>query len=158
MIEERALVIEAGEGWAWVEPQRQSLCRACSANPGCGTATLAKIWGRRRTPLRISTRISLQAGDEVIIALSESALLQGSLAVYVVPLLAMFLGAVVGEWLSAGDDEEWLIILLGIGGLVGGLIGLRSFARGIGADSRLQPLALRRLTPAGSRSDGALLP
>ncbi|MEZ5582191.1 MAG: SoxR reducing system RseC family protein [Candidatus Competibacteraceae bacterium] len=40
MIQERARVVAVGEGYAWVETQRQISCGACGANKGCGVAAL----------------------------------------------------------------------------------------------------------------------
>jgi len=142
MIEERALVIKANEGYAWVETQRRTSCDACSANQGCGAATLARILGRRRTRLRVLTRLPLQAGDQVIIGIEENALIRGSLAVYMVPLMMLLLGASMGASTASG---EGMTILLGLLGLGGGFAWLRSFTCKIQADTWFQPLVLRRL-------------
>jgi sigma-E factor negative regulatory protein RseC len=143
MIEERALVIDAGDGYAWVETQRQSSCGNCSVNKGCGTAALAKVMGHRRTRLRVLSNFSLQAGDEVIIGIEERALVQGSLAVYIGPLASMLVGAGFGQ-LAVGSETA--SVLLGIGGLLGGFVWLRHFGRDIRNDSRFQPVVLHRLS------------
>lgn len=147
MIEERAVVIEAGEDYVWVETQRQTSCGACSANQGCGTAALAKVLGNRRARVRALARIPLQAGDEVIVGLSENALVKGAFAVYMVPLLLMLFGALLGEWVFTAANEE-IAILLGALGLLAGFAWLLAFARGIQTDIRFQPIVLRRFVPA----------
>jgi sigma-E factor negative regulatory protein RseC len=145
MIEDRALVVQVGEGVAWVETQRQTTCGACSANKICGTATLATIMGKRRSRVQVLTRLPLAVGDEVIIGISERALVGGSAAVYVVPLLAMFAAAVFGEITFPGSGEE-LTILFGSAGLLGGILWLRGFTRDALSDGRFQPIVLKRLT------------
>ena len=63
MIEERAVVAEAGPGYAWLDIQRQSACGSCHASAGCGTAALAKVWGGKSTRVRAISELPLQAGD-----------------------------------------------------------------------------------------------
>ncbi len=147
MIEERALVIEASDGYAWVETQRQSSCGNCSVNKGCGTAVLAKVMGNRRTRLRVLSDFSLRAGDEVIIGIGEHALVQGSLAVYIGPLAGMLVGAGFGQ-LALGSETA--SVLLGIGGLLGGFLWLWRFGQGIRDDDRFQPVVLRHPNPIGT--------
>jgi sigma-E factor negative regulatory protein RseC len=142
MIEERALVVAVGKGEAWVETQRRSACGACSASVSCGTATLAKVLGKRRSQVRVLATMPLRAGDEVMIGIEENALVKGSLAVYLVPLLLMVGGALAGEIIT---QTEGLTILFSMLGLLGGLAWLRTFTRSIRTDTRFQPVVLRRL-------------
>jgi sigma-E factor negative regulatory protein RseC len=141
MIQERARVVAVGEGYAWVETQRQTSCGACSVNKGCGTAALAKVLGQRRTRIYVLSQIPLKVGDEVIIGIAEQALLKGSLAVYLVPLLALFAGIAVSK-VAFPFQNEPLTILFGFLGLIAGFVWLRSFTRRIRADNRFQPLIL----------------
>ena len=150
MIEESAQVIavegDSGE-YVWVETQRQSACGGCAANHACGTATLAKVLGRRRTRVRALNHGGAQVGDHVIIALDESALLRGSVALYAVPLAALLAASVIGALLSQRlqIDNESLTIALGIGGLLAGLWWLKGFTQRVRDDRRYQPVVLRRL-------------
>jgi sigma-E factor negative regulatory protein RseC len=149
MIEERVRVVETGRGFAWVETQRRSACGACGVNKVCGTGVLARTMGQRRKRIRVLNDMALGVGDQVVIGIREGALVKGSMAVYVVPLLFMFLGALFGELVVAdsGGDGEGVTILLGLAGLLGGLIWVRFFGRAIGADSRYQPVVLKRTIP-----------
>ena len=146
MIEESAQVIATEGEFVWVETQRQSTCGGCAANQACGTATLAKVLGRRRTRVRARNHEGAQVGDTVIIGLDETALIRGSLAVYATPLLSLFAGGLIGAWLSErwALDGEALTLGLGIAGLIGGLLWLKGFSRRIQDDSRYQPVVLRR--------------
>jgi sigma-E factor negative regulatory protein RseC len=144
MIEECAHVVAIGEGCAWVETQRQSTCGACGIKPGCGAATLAAVLGQRRAPVRVLNTLPVDIGDQVIIGIAEQALLQGSTAVYLTPLLTMVLGAVLGRWMWSPPSEA-LSVVAGLLGLAGGLLWLRAFSRKIRTDSRFQPIVLRLL-------------
>lgn len=150
MIEESAQVVavegESGE-YVWVETQRQSTCGGCAANQACGTATLAKVLGTRRTRVRAINQSGAKLGDRVIVGIDESALIRGSLAVYAMPLLTLMGGGIVGALLSERLQVtgESLTLGLGIAGLVTGLLWLKGFTRRIRDDSRYQPVVLRRV-------------
>lgn len=159
MIEETAEVVRVDGGGVWVDTRRQSTCSACVAEKGCGTATLSKVLGKRRSLVRVLSDEPLRVGDRVVIGIAEQALVRGSLAVYAVPLLLLLLGAVLGE-LGAGrglwDNAELASLVLGLGGLAGGLLWLNRFTRQIQNDRNYQPVVLRRL--AGAAADRTVLP
>lgn len=153
MIEETAQVIKIDGDEVWVETRRQSTCSGCAAEKGCGTATLSKVLGRRRSLVRVLNEHPLQVGDRVVIGIAEQALVRGSLAVYAVPLLLLLLGAVLGELGAARglwDNGEPASLLLGLGGLAGGLLWLKRFTRQIQSDRNYQPVVLRRLANAAA--------
>lgn len=148
MLEETAQVVRIAEDGIWVETRRRSTCSSCAAEKGCGTAALSKVLGNRRSLVRVLSDTPLNVGDEVVIGISEQALVRGSLAVYAVPLLLMLLGAIVGE-LGASqkiwENAESASVLLGLAGLAGGLFWLRLFTGRIKHDQSYQPVVLRRL-------------
>jgi len=148
MLEETAQVVRIDGDEVWVETQRRSTCASCAAEKGCGTATLAKVLGKRRTLVRVLSDQPLSIGDQVVIGIREQALVRGSLAVYAVPILLLLLGGFVGE-LGAQrflwDNAELASVILGISGLIAGLFWLRKFTRRIEYDDSYQPLVLRKL-------------
>jgi sigma-E factor negative regulatory protein RseC len=131
-----------------VETQRRSSCSACAAEKACGTATLAKVLGNRRSVVRVLSQIPLDIGDRVVIGIQEQALVRGSLAVYAVPILLLLAGALLGE-LGAQqylwENAEIASVILGLAGLMGGLFWLGGFTRRIRQDRSYQPVVLRRL-------------
>lgn len=143
MIEERAKVAEAGDGYAWIEIQRQSACGNCHASSGCGTATLAKLWSGRQLRTRAISELILRPGDEVIVGLAAGVLLRGALLAYLLPLALMLAGALLGEAAFAGAGEE-PVILLGALGLGLGFLAVRILSRRWRDDARFQPVVLRR--------------
>jgi sigma-E factor negative regulatory protein RseC len=144
MIEEPAVVVEVGDGYAWVETRRQSACGACAAHDGCGTAALAKLWGERRTRVRAISALPLRPGDAVIVGLVEGALLRGALLVYLLPVVLLLAGALLGQAAFAGAGEE-PVILAGAVGLALGFLAARVVSRRLRGDARFQPVVVRRL-------------
>ncbi|MFO1422569.1 MAG: SoxR reducing system RseC family protein [Candidatus Competibacteraceae bacterium] len=144
MIEEPAVVVEAGNGYAWVETRRRSSCGACAASGDCGTAALAKVWGDRRMRVRAVSSLPLRPGDAVIVGLAEGALLRGSLLVYLLPISLLLAGALLGQATFAGAGEE-PVVLAGAVGLSLGFLAARVLSRRLRGDARFQPVVMRRL-------------
>ena len=147
MIEEQAVVVDAGDGYAWVETQRRSACSACATSEGCSTAMLAKAWGDRTARVRAISTLPLQVGDQVIVGLAEGALLRGSLLVYLLPLAMLLAGALLGQAAFAGVGDK-PVILSGAAGLGLGFLVARRWSRRWQDDIRFQPVVLRRLAVA----------
>lgn len=152
MIEEHAQVIAVENNDVWVETQRRSACGQCAANKGCGTATLAKVLGNKRSQVRAlnPNATSVAVGDEVVIGINEQALVRGSLAIYTVPLLSLFVFGLLGQVLSAQllmTNHDILPIVLGLIGLLLGFLWVKRFTREIANDDRYQPVLVRRVFP-----------
>ncbi len=148
MIEETATIVAVEGDDTWIETERQSTCGSCAVNKGCGTATLAKVMGNRRTRVRVMNPIGAGVGERVVVGIEEKALLKGSLAVYMVPLLGMMLGGVFGEFMAPRlqlGSTELLAALGAILGLLLGLFWLRLFARQVRSDQRYQATVLKRV-------------
>lgn len=152
MIEENAQVVALQGDAAWVETRRRSACGSCTAHPGCGSAALGKLLGRRPTRVRVVNTVGAQPGEQVVIGIDESAIVHGSVLVYLMPLLALLGGAILGEaWLRAyAGGHEWPVIAAAVAGLVLGLAWVRVRAQRLGREARFQPTILRRAAPGGS--------
>lgn len=152
MIEETAIVVECQDEYAWVETQRKTACGQCQVNKGCGTSVLAKVVGQKTSRMRALNTIRAREGDSVVIGLHESALLTGSLAVYLVPLLSLLLFAITGKVVAEQllfDAVEAVSILFAIVGMLVAVFWLRLFNRRIAHDRRYQPVILQRAPAAG---------
>lgn len=151
MIEEHAQVVALDQNHdVWVETQRRSACGQCAANKGCGTATLAKVLGNKRSRVRALNpqATAVMVGDEVIIGINEQALVRGSLAVYTVPLLTLFVFGFLGQLLTDQllmTNQDILPIVSGLMGLLLGFLWVRRFTRLIADNDRYQPVLLRRV-------------
>ncbi|MCF6218876.1 MAG: SoxR reducing system RseC family protein [Gammaproteobacteria bacterium] len=141
MIEESATVVAVDDNFAWVESERASSCNSCAANKGCGTATLQKVMGQKRTQLKAINQAKARVGERVVIGLQEQALLKGSLYAYILPLLLLFVFAFVFEQLFS---SEGITILAGLGGLLLGFVLLKYLSKQLAEDERFQAVILRR--------------
>lgn len=145
MIEEVAQVIATEGEDAWVETSRRSSCGSCEAK-GCGTGALSQVLGRRSQRLRVKNPIDAVAGDSVVLGIAESALIKGSLAVYMVPLLALLAGGLLGEVMAPqlALPKEGMSILFALMALALSFLWLRRFNRRAANDTRFNAVILRR--------------
>lgn len=143
MIEEQAQVLDWHNGRALVRVDRSSACGSCKARAACGQG-LAQSLSRttKGHELEVQCSTPLRAGDQVVLAIDENQLVQGAFLVYLLPLLALVVGAVLGQWLQAG---EGLSIVLGFAGFAAafGWLALRN--RHYAKQACMQPKVVRVL-------------
>ena len=109
MITEKAVVTASANGKVEVRLQRASACGGCEMSQGCGTGAIGRLLGNRSRPMLVETEQDLKPGDEVLLGLSEAALVRASLLVYGCPL-----GFMIGFGLLAavvGLDEPWIAVI-----------------------------------------------
>lgn len=147
MIEQEAVVVSSEQEFVLVQTMQQTSCGQCSVNKGCGTALLSEVFENRRQPLSVLNTLSVKAGDRVIVGLEEQALLKGSMAVYMLPLVFMFVMGLLGETLSEQLllSSEILTVTLALVGLAFGGMWLRYFSLKVKYDARYQPVLLRQI-------------
>ena len=147
-MEELVSVVNAKDGVAWVEKERQTQCGGCSVRHGCGTATLSKVLGVRRSRIRVIAPFSVNSGDKVLISLKESSLLKASFVSYMLPLFGLFLGALLGQLIFAPIfGSEGIVVILAIVGLAIALLWLRRFSLKIKEDPNYHPVITRIVEP-----------
>lgn len=123
MITETGRVVAIEKDCLWVETIQQSACDSCAAQKGCGQRMMARMGGRTtyiRVLLQGKNPAQYQLDDQVQIGIQEEVVAKGSLIVYMVPLLGLVSGTVLGHgW----NQTEWLSAIGGLAGFaLGGLI------------------------------------
>jgi sigma-E factor negative regulatory protein RseC len=144
MIEEQAKVIEVDGDFAVVETERKSACGHCSAASACGTSLLEKLFAGRTTRLRVlRAGHELSAGEQVIVGLQESAMLQVSFIVYGLPLLCMILFSLAGLAIQQLlGVSEWPVVVMAIAGLATGFGLVRFYSLTRARDARQQAVVI----------------
>jgi len=148
MIEERAGVVAVEGEFAWVEAERASGCSGCASRGSCGTSVLARTLGRRRVRVKALNGIGARPGEQVVIGVQESDLIRGTLAVYLVPLIGLFIGGLLGEAVAGlggteAGGEPVAVVGAGLGFWMG-LAWARAWTRRRAGDARILPVILRR--------------
>jgi sigma-E factor negative regulatory protein RseC len=105
----------------WVETSRQTACGSCSAQKGCGTSLLAKLFPNRQHFVRVLASAdqlsSLQLGQQINIEVSDKLIVKASLIMYLVPIALLLIGAAIGD--TKGDDGYAIL-----GAIIGIFVGL----------------------------------
>lgn len=113
MSETLARVVRVEGDTAWVQVEAPSSCGACGGR-GCGSGTVfGQLFHARPPAYPVDNTIAAQAGDSVIVAVAEGALLRSALRGYGVPLALLLLGAALGSAL-AGEVGSMLGALAGL--------------------------------------------
>jgi len=79
----------------------------------------------------------------VIVGVADGMLLRGALLAYLLPLMLLFAGAILGQTAFASAGEE-PIVLSALAGLGLGFLAVRALSRRFQNDIRYQPVVLRR--------------
>lgn len=141
MIEEQGRVVAVAPDGVWVETVRRGTCASCSARSGCGQGLMDRLGVRERRGLLLARCDSpAQVGETVVVGIEESALLRGSVLVYLVPLLALFAAAIVVDALTG---REPLSVLAGFAGFAAAWWWVRRRAVRLAGDPRMHPRIVR---------------
>ena len=104
MIKEQATVIGLFGNIAEVQTKRQIACSQCEGGRGCGIGAIGRLLGKRSKPVKIKVDQDLKLGDQIEIGLSDKAFLRAGLLIYGTPLLGLFLGLMLAEFISSSSD------------------------------------------------------
>ncbi|EHZ7122866.1 SoxR reducing system RseC family protein [Vibrio vulnificus] len=77
--------------------EQQTSCSSCSSQKSCGTGVVSKAFGNKRLLWHLETQRRLHVGQVVEIGIPEQSLLQSAMLVYLLPIVAMLLGALFGH-------------------------------------------------------------
>ena len=106
-MKEKFEVIEIQNETMVLKVNRSGGCHSCSASAGCGTGILANAFDHATTfnkPLKEGVTV----GDFVILHISSGELFYRAFQLYILPLLTLFIGALLGAELFP-TNELWQI-------------------------------------------------
>lgn len=152
MIEENGIVERLEGDLALVRTERRSTCGGCRASGSCGTSLLDRMLGRRAVLLRAENRAGANAGDQVVVGVDESTLLRAAVLAYLLPMLALIVGAVLGQTLAdlTGLASQLPALAGAAGAFALALMRLRRYSAELEGASDRQAIVLRRLRGAGA--------
>ena len=150
MIEMQARVVDIDkDGTAWVESMPNGSCSRCASSAGetesggCGAGKIGQIFTLKEKKYRVIDTISSKIGDEVIIGIADGSVLRGSAVVYMLPLLLIFIGAILAAQFAPVAQRDAASIFGAICGFLAGAAWLFQFSRRASKDPRYQPVILR---------------
>jgi sigma-E factor negative regulatory protein RseC len=139
MLTESATVVDARDGYLWVESQSRSGCSQCASST-CTTSVVAKLFGVRTNRLRLENTLDAKPGQRVEIGIPDELLVSASVWAYLVPLLLMFATAIVAQVLGLDQGTQ---SVMAMAGLAAGFYLVRLRTSGHQARRRFVPKLLR---------------
>ena len=142
MLEETGRVVDVDDDGVWVETIKQSACASCTARNGCGQKLLASVGQGKRSVICVDnpSHLHVAAEDNVVIGIGENAFMRISLLIYLLPLLALFLGAAIASTLGLSEPA---VIGSGLAGLGIGLVIVRFISRTYMTSCKYHPVLLK---------------
>lgn len=137
MIEEEAYVAEVADGQVWLEKSRKSACSGCAEV--CASAWVDGIFSRQRR-IPVASSLPLRPGDRVSVGIADDAVALASFWIYLLPLFALFGGALLGQYALGAD---WASAVGGLAGLALSYVGIKA-ARLLDRDD-FRPVILRKI-------------
>lgn len=132
MNEVRAIVLGVSGDEAEISPVGNLGCSHCHSGKGCGSGRLAQMFCSNK-PRRFTAVNSARAraGDEVNVVLPQGELLRSSVLMYLLPLLLLLGGAMLGAALGGdGATRDGYAMLGALSGLLAGFAAGRYAASG----------------------------
>jgi sigma-E factor negative regulatory protein RseC len=116
LIEQQGQIVSVTGDRIRVRIGATSGCSACDAGRGCGAGVFGRLLRRKPVVMEFENSLDAKTGQPVVIGLQESLFLRLVVRLYLLPLLAGLLGAIVGklaaEGLQLADSATDLAVLV----------------------------------------------
>ncbi len=145
MIEQAAVILaleseSASQSIATLEIVRKTACGLCGQTRGCGNSIWGKLLNHKSVNFKAQNSINAKVGDSVIVGINEAALMKSALLLYMVPLAALFIGAILASKLNGSEAAPILGASIG---LVLGFLWVKGHTTGQAYYLNNQPKILR---------------
>jgi len=147
MIEETARVESVSTQGVQVVTTQSSACNKCNEAASCSTSVLSKFFGDKEIVLSLQSDLALEAGDEVLLGIEEKAFLGLTCLVYFVPICALLLCAVLGQYIGQelNISNEFPAILSAAIGFLSCYYCIKQLIKGFFSPERINPVILKKL-------------
>ena len=122
VLETRAIIVQTDGQYAQVQVSQADGCEQCNGK-GCGTGKLSQLFCSKPRQFQVDNPINASIGDQVIISVAEGAVLRGIGLVYLLPLILLLMGTVIGNSLAEQAEQRDSYSAVGaLLGLVAGFV------------------------------------
>lgn len=127
-LETRAIVVKVDKQFALVQANQGNGCEQCNGK-GCGTGKLSQMFCSKPRQFQVDNPINAGIGDEVIVSVAEGAVLRGIGLVYLLPLVLLVAGAMLGSnWAAQASQRDGYAAAGALMGLVAGFVFAKWFS------------------------------
>jgi sigma-E factor negative regulatory protein RseC len=122
MLETRAVIVQIEGQHAFVQASQATGCEPCSGK-GCGAGKLSQLFCSKPRQFQVDNSINAGVGDEVIVSVAEGSVLRGISVVYLLPLLLLVMGAMLGNtWIGQPGQRDGYAAAGAMLGLAAGFV------------------------------------
>jgi sigma-E factor negative regulatory protein RseC len=119
MLIQQAVIAKIDEQGVWVSAMRQSACGNCQQQRSCQQSSDWLKNSAQSSLILVSvSQLAVNIGDTVEIAMPEQQLWQGLIYLYVLPLLALTFGAMIGQCYAQEIGAVFFSVCAFVGSLV----------------------------------------
>jgi len=141
MLETRAIVVHIKGTEALVEAIGEGGCGQCNSETGCGSSKLSQLFCSKPRQFTVNNEAKAAVGDEVQITLQDGVLLRSSLLIYVLPLVLLLAGGMLGSnWSNDTAGKDGFAAIGSLLGLVGGFVLAKWVSKRVRVMAVAQPL------------------
>jgi len=142
-LETRAVVVSIDGHYAIVQPDESNGCGQCNGK-GCGANKLSRLFCNKPRQFQVKNPIEATVGDAVIVSVAEGAILRGIGLVYLMPLVLLVIGGMMGgSWSQQTEQSDSYAAVGALCGLAAGFA-LAKWNTLRQADSQFQPYIARQ--------------
>jgi len=147
MIEETATVHSVNAHFIRVITTKSSACHQCNEADSCSTSVLSEFFGNKEIELQLTSTLSLNAGDKVLLGIEESVFLRLTLLIYLLPLCCLFIFAMFGQGLGGyfSIDNEMPVLLSALIGFFGCYFAIKYHIKHHYNPEKINPVILKKL-------------
>ncbi len=98
---EEAIITRTSRDKAFIVTRRTTACEGCSERHACHS-----LGGIKEIEIEVANPVHAEAGDTVMVAFKTSQLVRLSFMLYIFPIIALVIGAVLGDAFAAGFNAD----------------------------------------------------
>lgn len=142
---EQGVVVRTEDGRAWVKTRKSSACEGCRSKDSCSSPG-----GGKDMMVEAVNSAGAVPGDLVVISFDAAPLVRVFSLVYIFPVMALMVGAVIGQRLSGlwGTDESLTSLISGGLFFAGAFFIVKFCSNRMAEKGSYQPKVLRVLSAA----------
>ncbi len=127
--------------------EQQTSCSSCSSQKSCGTGVVTKAIGNKSLSWHLRSDKSVHVGQIVEIGFPESSLIKSAMAVYLLPLFGLIIGALIGHFLLSplAAGGEGIVIVTSVLFTAGGMWLAKRISKPLEDESERQVTLVRVL-------------
>ena len=142
MATERGTIVKIDSHGTWVKTSPSSACAGCSARGSCHSRP-----NDSDVEVNAINEIGAAVGDRIVLGIETAPLLKVTFLLYVFPIIALLVGAFVGNGIAANfhKDATAMAMLSGLSSFAAAVLFMRSRANRLAANDAYRPKIIRIL-------------